>query len=283
MDGNAKHQRPHDEFRQRLAVGGGGRLSEIMADLIDGVGLVIEKHHVTPKELRAALRFATEVGLASDEKRQEYVLLSDVFGLTALAEQVSALCETRGTTPTLSGPFYRPDAPPRRSGDTISLDGIGLELTFEATIADSGGAPLKGVQVEVWHANSFGEFENQKPDRQPEFNLRGRFVSDANGKVVIRTIRPGRYRVPDEGPVGQLMRALGLSTLRPAHLQFRISAPGFHTLTTHVFDRSDPNIDSDPLFCVADDLLADFGDPAAPGGAIARFCFTLAPATGRAQ
>lgn len=129
---------------------------------------------------------------------------------------------------------------------------------------DPEGAPIPGAEVEVWHANARERYENQDPDEQPEHNLRGRFTADAAGRVAFRTIRPRGYRLPDEGPVGRLAQALGLSLDRPAHIHIATAAPGFRPLTTAIFDRADPMIGQDALYSVKPELLGDFR--ALPGG-----------------
>lgn len=253
------------------------RLSAIVHDLVASLQGLIVKHDVSREELGAAIRFATDVGVASDEKRQEWVLFSDAMGLSDLVEKIGVCRPDHATPQTLMGPFFREGAPHKACGDTISLDGIGIPMVFDARIVDLNRSPVAGATVDVWQANADGTFENQNPDSQPEFNLRGRFVSDAEGRVTFRTVRPGGYSLPADGPVADLLRALGLSLRRPAHIQFRITAPGFQTLVTHVFDRNDPDIGADPLFCVAPDLLADFRAQTSNGRPVARFTFKIAP------
>ena len=143
--------------------------------------------------------------------------------------------------------FYRAAAPRYPAGATISLDGLGEPLLVSGRVADLDGQPIPGATVETWQANAEGHYENQQPDRQPDFNLRGVFVADARGSFNYRTIRPAGYAVPDDGPVGQLLHSIGYPLRRPAHLQFMISAPGFETLTTHVYDRSNPQVAEDAL------------------------------------
>lgn len=142
-------------------------------------------------------------------------------------------------------------------------------------VHDGAGAPVPGAMVEVWHANAEGLYENQEPDRQPEFNLRGRFRTDPVGRVGFLTIRPHGLILPEDGPVGRLMNRLGLRLVRPAHLHFRITAPGLATLTTHVFDRDDPAIRHDALFGVKPEMLAAFR-PDGPGHRL-DFTFVLTP------
>jgi len=276
MDGNQDIQASHSALRHRLESGENSRLALIVCDLTEALGAVVDKHRVTPKELRAVVEFAKHIGLATDDRRNEWVLLLDTMGITGAAEAVN-LNRPAGVTPhTLLGPFHRDKAPFKNSGDTISIDNIGTPLTFVAQVVDLDGQPVIGATVDVWQANGDGLYENQDPDSQPEFNLRGKFQTDQQGEVTIRTVRPAGYILPDDGPVAHLMELLGLSMKRPSHIQFRVEAVGFETLVTQVFDRSDPHLEADPLFCVSPELLADFGDPTSSGGCNTRFTFKLA-------
>lgn len=264
-------------FPHRTADAPDRRLADAIAMLMQGLGALIRQTNASRADLTAIIGFLTEVGEACDDKRQEWVLLADVLGLTTAIECYNAPRPAGATPNTLTGPFYRPGAPFRADGETISLDGLGAPLTFAATVTDLHGQGVEGAVVEVWQANARGLYENQEPDLQPEFNLRGTYRSGAGGRLTVRSIRPAGYAIPDDGPVGRLMARLGLGTMRPAHLHFRITAPGFQTLTTHVFDRADPSIDHDPLFAVHDALLADI----LPDGAgwQAAYRFVLARAT----
>lgn len=265
-------------FPARTALAQDRRLADALALLMAALGNIIRLTNASRADLRAVIGFLTEVGEACDDKRQEWVLLADVLGLTSAVEDHNT-CRPDGATPnTMPGPFYRPGAPFRAEGESTSLDGKGETLRLDLTVADLGGAGIEGALVEIWQANGAGLYENQEPDLQPEFNLRGTYRSGAGGRLTIRCVRPAGYAIPEDGPVGRLMAGLGMPTRRPAHLHFRITAPGFQTLTTHVFDRADPAIDRDPLFCVHPDLLADLlPDPA--GGWSATYRFVLARPT----
>ncbi len=278
MDGSRATDPHHDALIMRLASCRDPRLAGIVGDLVGAISGVIQKHRILPSELRAAAIFASDVTLTTDERRNEWVLLSDALGLTALAEASSIHRPGRATAQTLMGPFFRDGAPAKRNGDNLSIDGIGAPLQVAIRVLDLDDDPIAGAQVDVWHANGKGMFENQDPDSQPDFNLRGRFVSDRDGVVAFQTVRPAGYSLPNDGPVAQLMGQLGLSMQRPAHIQFRIKADRFQTLVTHVFDRDDPHVDADPLFCVCPTLLADFGGPVPPDDHILRFTFRLARA-----
>lgn len=261
MDGRAAstlEARPSIAFASRVAAAPDRRLAAAMSSLVGHLDMLVTELDLTRDDLRAILSFLTDVGDTCSEQRQEWVLLADTLGLSSMVENQTTPRPMGATPNTLPGPFYRADAPARRDGETISLDGRGTSLCFEAHVTDLDGDPVARAQVEIWQANDLGLYENQDPDRQPEFNLRGNFMTDAAGRVTIRTVRPAGYLVPADGPVGLLARRLGLGLRRPAHLHFRITAQGFQTLTTHVFDASDPDIARDPLFAVLPELLTEF-------------------------
>jgi hydroxyquinol 1,2-dioxygenase len=270
-------RRISDQFADRVARAPDRQFAERVTRLVSALAGIVEQQRVDRADLRALIRFATEVGHASDERRSEWVLLADALGITSLVEaQVTRRPE--GATPnTIAGPFYRQDAPARKDGESISIDGIGEPLVLELEVTDLDGDPVEGAHVEVWQANADGVYENQAPDLQPDGNLRGMFRSGPDGRAVVRTVRPKGYAIPNDGPVGELLRRLGLSPKRPAHLHFRISAAGFQTLTTHLFDSEDPCLDADPLFAVDPVLVTRFA-PSDGGGFEAGHRFVLARA-----
>ncbi|MGQ0566223.1 MAG: dioxygenase family protein [Gemmobacter sp.] len=261
MDGaTAETARPGslDDLARRLGRGGDSRPAQGLLAAVEKAVALVGDLRLTPDELRTVIEFLTEVGQASDARRQEWVLLADVLGISALVEDGHRPCAAGATPAALPGPFYRGDVPDMADGANLSRDGRGEPLHVTLAVRDGAGGPVAGAAVEVWHANAEGLYENQEPDRQPEFNLRGRFRADAGGGVRFQTIRPRGLTLPEDGPVGRLMNRLGLRLVRPAHLHFRITAAGFVPLTTHVFDRDDPAIGHDALFGVKPALLASF-------------------------
>jgi hydroxyquinol 1,2-dioxygenase len=248
-------------FAARLAdsaMAGGNAAAHRLVDLVSRVHLLVGDLKPSPDEMRAAIAFLTEVGHACDERRQEWVLLADVLGLSALVRDINAVNAAGATPATLIGPFYRPDAPLLELGSDLCLDGRGEPLDVTGRVRNTLGKPVPRAMVEVWHANGEGLYENQEPDRQPEFNLRGKFIADAAGRFHFHSVKPKGYDLPQDGPVGQLLNAIGYGLARPAHVNFRVSAPGFHTLTTEFFERDDPAIGNDALFNVKPELLAQF-------------------------
>ena len=270
MDGASADQGgqgPLSALSRRLEPTAGGRLGGAMLMALDALHDLVERLGLTRDELRLTLEFLTEVGHHSDARRQEWVLLADVIGVSALVEDRAAPCPDGATPNTLAGPFYRADAPDLPNGADLSRDGRGEAMSVSGRVSDLSGLPVVGALVEVWQANSEGRYENQEPDLQPEFNLRGRLRSDSQGRFHFRSVKPRGYALPEDGPVGRLMNSLGLRLERPAHVHFRVSAEGYQTLTTLIFDRDDPSIGRDALFGVKPELLGEFRALAPTGGA----------------
>ncbi len=245
-------------FAERFSAGGESRLSELLVAAVTHVHELIKQFRPTQDEWRKLIALLTEVGHASDERRQEWVLLSDLIGASALVEEINSR-RPRGATPnTIRGPFFRADAPEHRSGSSISLDGVGEPLVVSVRVEDLDGLPIEGAEVVTWQANAEGFYENQQPDLQPEHNLRGLFRTDAQGHFSYRSVVPAGYGVPADGPVGRMLSMTGYPLRRPANLHFVIRAKGFETITTHVYDAGDPHLHEDALFGVRPELIARF-------------------------
>jgi protocatechuate 3,4-dioxygenase beta subunit len=266
-----------EQFAERVRSAPDQRLARRLGRVVSGVARLIEEEGIDRADLRALIGFLTEVGHASDARRSEWVLLADALGITSLVEARVARRPPAATPNTIAGPFYRTDAPARQDGESISIDGIGEPLVLMLEVTDLDGEPVPGAAIEVWQANAEGLYENQAPDLQPDRNLRGIYRAGADGRALVRTVRPKGYAIPHDGPVGELLARLGLSPERPAHVHVRISAPGFQTLTTHLFDGDDPALDADPLFAVDPALVTRFA-PCGAGGFEARHRFILARA-----
>lgn len=247
-----------EEFARRLSGADPSRLVAAAQATVGGLHGLIAALRPSGEEFRQAIDFLTEVGHYADARRQEWVLLADVLGVSSLIEDQNNARPAGCTPNTPAGPFYRADVPETPLGANLSRDGKGEPLAVTGRITGHDGTAVGGATVEVWHANAEGVYENQEPDRQPEFNLRGRFRADAQGRFHFVSVKPKGYLLPSDGPVGRLMTALGLWLERPAHIHFRVSADGFETLTTHVFDRADPAIARDPIFAVKPELMAEF-------------------------
>jgi len=248
----------HDMFAQRLPHSKDDSLPQILAAAVTHLHALIRELRPTQADWRKAIEFLTDVGHASDERRQEWVLLSDLLGVSALVEEINSRRPKAATPNTVRGPFFRADVPQLALGSNISLDGIGETVDVSGRVQDLDGDPIANAEIITWQANAQGFYENQQPDLQPEFNLRGSFRTDTDGHFHYRTIKPCGYGVPDDGPVGKLLRQAGYPLRRPAHLHFIIKAPGFETITTHIYDSSDPHLAEDAIFSVKPDLVRSF-------------------------
>lgn len=230
----------------------------LLSAVVGHVHELIKEFRPTQEQWRKVIDFLTEVGHASDERRQEWVLFSDLVGASALVEEINSRRPSGATPNTIRGPFFRTDTPERALGSSISLDGIGEPLEVEGRVEDLDGLPIPTAEIITWQANAEGYYENQQPDLQPEFNLRGLFRADQDGRFHYRTVRPAGYGVPGDGPVGRLLAQAGYPLHRPAHLHFVVRAPGFETITTHIYDESDPRLGEDALFGVRPELIRPF-------------------------
>ena len=245
-------------FSERFSAGSDGNLSRLIAAAVIHVHDLIKQFRPTQDEWRKVIAFLTDVGHASDERRQEWVLLSDLIGASALVEEINSRRPKAATPNTVRGPFFRNDAPERVSGSSISLDGVGEPLAVSVRVQDLDGLPIAGAEVVTWQANAEGFYENQQPDLQPEHNLRGLFRTDTDGRFHYRSIMPSGYGVPDDGPVGRLLAKAGYPLHRPANLHFVVRAKGFETITTHIYDANDPHLGEDALFGVRPELIVCF-------------------------
>ncbi len=233
------------------------RLKEIMTSVITHLHAVIREVEPTPEEWMAAIRFLTETGQKCDDKRQEFILLSDTLGVSMLIDALNHRKPSGATESTVLGPFHVAGAPKKEMGDTISLDGKGDPTWVSGRVVDLDGEPIGGALLDVWQASSDGAYDLQDPD-QPEMNLRGLFTTGPDGRFFFRTVKPSFYPVPTDGPVGRMLVALGRHPMRPAHIHFIVGAPGFEPVTTHMFVDGDEYLESDAVFGVKDSLVVPF-------------------------
>jgi catechol 1,2-dioxygenase len=238
-----------------------GRLRELLAALISHLHAFAVQTRLTPDEWLAGLQFLTAVGQKCDSERQEFILLSDVLGLSSLVDLVNAA--DGATESTVLGPFYRPGAPVRGMGEQIARPQDGSPVLVRGRVEDPAGRPVAGATIDVWQCSSNGLYDTQDPG-QPPFNLRGVFVTPPDGRYEFRTVRPVSYPIPTDGPVGDLLRAAGRHQWRAAHIHAIVSAPGRRAVTTHIFDAENPYLDSDTVFGVKDSLVRPFR-PTGPG------------------
>ncbi len=244
----------------RMAACENPRLRDILAATVRHLHALVREVRLTEAEWIEAIRFLTATGQKCDDRRQEFILLSDTLGVSMMVDAINH--ETRGgeTESTVMGPFYVPGAPDLPMGADIARAADGGEPTLvSGRVLDTAGRPVRDAVLDVWQTAPNGFYDVQDPS-QPAFNLRGRFRTGADGTYAFRTVRPVSYPVPTDGPVGRMLLALGRHSYRPAHLHFIVTAPGFAPLTTHLFVRGDAYLESDAVFGVKPGLVVDFDD-----------------------
>jgi len=255
------------------------RLKQIMTSLVTHLHAFVREVELTEEEWFHAIGFLTRTGQICDDKRQEFILLSDTLGVSILVDAIAHRKPAGATESSVFGPFHVPGAPELPNGASIVRDPrMAANLLFEGRVTDPDGNPIAGALLDVWQTGENGLYDVQDPE-QPEMNLRGRFRSDAEGRCSFRTIPPVCYPIPDDGPVGDMLKATGRHPWRPAHIHFMISAPGYETLITMLFTEGDRYLDSDAVFGVKSSLVID-PKPDSDGKLHAEYTFGLKPAVG---
>jgi hydroxyquinol 1,2-dioxygenase len=233
------------------------RYREVMQALVHHLHDFAREVDLSEPEWFAAIDFLTRAGQISDAKRQEFVLLSDVLGLSMLTVGLSQGSSTQATEPTVFGPFFVEGAPEVALGGDLAQGASGEPCLVRGRVVGADGAPLAGARVDVWQADDQGFYDVQYASlEQPQG--RGHLHTDDDGGFTFWTVRPVAYPIPDDGPAGELLTAAGRGPMRPAHIHFMISAPGHRTLITHVFDREDEYLGNDAVFGVKESLVAEF-------------------------
>jgi hydroxyquinol 1,2-dioxygenase len=273
-----------DAVLEQMAETPDKRLREVMASLVRHMHGFAREVNLTPQEWLQAISFLTKVGQACTPTRQEFILLSDVLGLSALVNLMhdkSAI--EQGTQSSLLGPFYRQDAPSLALGDSIAAKTPGAELLVYGRVTDRRGKPLPHASVQIWQTDEEGEYDLQK-GKGEGMDMRGNFHCDATGRFHFRTVRPLGYLIPMEGPVGALVRMQHRHGFRPAHIHFLIGAQGYRELVTALYLADDEHIGSDTVFGVSNALVISprQDDPEAPvkGIPAIRYDFRLGRASG---
>ena len=241
-----------------MAGTGDARLKEIVDALVEHGHAFLKQVRLTDTEFEQGLAFVRAVGQACNARHNEVVLLADVLGFSTLVALLNN-SDTSGRTPgALLGPFYRGGSPEYENGQCIACAGSpGAALFVHARVLDTSGRPVANAAVDVWQASPVGLYENQD-ESQPDRNLRGRFLTGADGAFTFRSVRPAGYPVPTDGPVGALLAAQQRHPYRPAHLHFAIFAEGYATLVSQVFADDSEHLDTDVVFGVNRRLVGTF-------------------------
>lgn len=265
-----------DAVVARLARCEDPRFRQVMTALIRHVHAFVREVELTEAEWMAAIQFLTATGQTSVGDRQEFILLSDVLGVSMLVDAINHRKPGGATESTVLGPFYAEGAPELPMGTDIAHGGPGEPTEVRGRVLTLDGEPIKGALLDVWQTAANSLYSTQDP-KQDRFNCRGRFRTDANGAFFFRTVKPVSYPVPTDGPVGQILNAMGRHPMRPAHLHFIVSASGYEAVATHLFVNGDRYLDSDVVFAVKNSLIVDFKPKPGTNLLEATFDFGLKP------
>ena len=239
----------------RWATAHSPRLAQIMPELVRHLHDFVRAVDLTEPEFDAALAWLRRAVHISDDKRDELILASDILGLSMLLVHLNHRSEH--TTPaTVLGPFHIAGSPRLEFGADMSGGTTGTPLVITGTVRDTSGAPVADAVLDVWHADAEGAYEAQTD--ADEARLRGRYTSTADGAYCIRTIAPLGYSIPMDGAVGELISRTDISSYRPAHVHFKIDAPGYEPLITHLFPEGTDYLDSDVVFGTKAELVIPF-------------------------
>lgn len=262
------------------------RLKQLMVALTKHLHAFIRETRLSEQEWGAAIDFLTRVGHLTDDRRQEFILLSDVLGASMQTITVSNEAYGDATEATVFGPFFVEGSPEIALGGDLSFGAVGEPCWVEGTVRDHAGQPLPGALIEAWEADEDGRYDVQYDDGRVA--ARAHLYADDQGAYRFWGITPTPYPIPDDGPVGQLLDAVGRSPMRAAHLHVMVSHPGCRRLVSHIFVEGDPLLDSDTVFGVKQSLVKRFerqatGTPTPDGRAVSgtwsrvRFDIVLAP------
>jgi protocatechuate 3,4-dioxygenase beta subunit len=234
------------------------RLREIMLALVRHLHGFVKEVNLTEREWFAAIEFLSETGRLCDEKRQEFILLSDTLGVSMVVDLINHRKPEGATESTVFGPFHREGAPEMPPGGNIApRDAGGTPLVISGRVLDLQGKGIGGAMLDVWQADSNGLYDSQYRNSD-DLHMRGLFRADTDGHYTVRTVRPVHYAIPNDGPVGRMLRATNRQPWRPAHVHFVVSAEGYEPVTTHIFDDADPYLGSDTVFAVKQSLICHF-------------------------
>ncbi len=239
----------------KIDAGSEPRFAAVAASLIRHLHAFVRETALTEEEWLAGIEFLTATGQKCDERRQEFILLSDTLGVSMLVDAINHRKPGGASETTVLGPFYLPGARDLPMGSDIAQGIAGTPAYFSGRVLDVGGAPIAGAVLDVWQVDGDGFYDVQRPGAS---YARGRFTTGADGRYAFRTVKPVSYSIPTDGPVGVMLRAMGRHPFRPAHVHLIVSAPGYGAVTTHLFVKGDPYLDTDAVFAVKESLIVDF-------------------------
>ena len=233
------------------------RLAELMTRAVQHLHAYAREVNLTHEEWMAGLQFLTRVGQISSDARQEFILLSDVLGLSMLTVMLNGKLPEGATPHTVLGPFYVDDSPELEHGGDMAEGVEGEPCYITGVVRNLRGEPIANATLDMWQADEAGVYEVQLEEKSGPY-LRGIYHSGPDGRYAVKTVAPLGYSIPMDGPVGDLIRKTDISHFRPAHIHFIMSAPGYQKIITHLFKRGTEYLDSDVVFGVKEELIADF-------------------------
>ncbi|CTQ59528.1 dioxygenase [Roseibium album] len=231
------------------------RLKEILKGLVTHLHDFARETNLTHEEWRKGIEFLEWAGNISDKERHEFVLLSDVLGLSSLVDMLHS--SPQGTSSSVLGPFHITGSPPLAFGGDLRKDFKEQVLLATGTIRDENGTPVEGAELDIWQTAPNGLYSSQDPE-QDTYSFHGIQTTGADGRYGFTTVKPVSYTVPGDGPVGDILRASGRHPWRPSHLHYIVKAPGFKSLVTEIFPDDDPYLDEDTVFGVREDLVMTY-------------------------
>jgi len=232
------------------------RLRQIMQSLITHLHGFVREIEPTQAEWAAAIDWLTRTGKMCSDKRQEFVLASDVMGVSMLVDGINHRQPSEATPSTVEGPFHVANAPTMADGGDMAQGAPGVPCFVMGKVRGLSGEPIAGAVLDLWQTDGEGLYEDQRDTQGPW--MRGLYRTQADGSFLIRTVAPIGYTIPMDGTVGELMTRTNISHMRPAHIHFAVSAPGHEQLVTHLFRKGDEYIESDVVYAVKEPLIVEF-------------------------
>ncbi|CAN5647581.1 protocatechuate 3,4-dioxygenase subunit beta [soil metagenome] len=256
LEQDAREQDVLDRVLQSFEQCGDPRLRQLMRGVVTHLHAFLRDVRLTEQEWHAGIAFLTAVGQLSDERRQEFILLSDTLGASMQTIAINNEAYGAATEATVFGPFFVEGSPAVGSGGDIALGATGQPCWVEGSVSDTDGHAVPGARIEVWQADDDGFYDVQYDDART--SARGHLFTEPDGGYRLWAITPTPYPIPHDGPVGKMLDATGRSPMRAAHLHFMVEAPGYRTLVTHIFVSGDALLESDAVFGVKQSLVHDF-------------------------